>query len=190
MKHPVRGGYKYGNLAFQVGGVSDETVKYDHGFYVTRTIEWLQWKLQTRPLIREGAPQKQDRKFQTATFWQEVISGHKLQSGLDIKTYWLTVRHKVTSTSKLGKKTIKSSSNEASVPNFRGGKVHYNLKSGVMLFVDRFTAVHVTATGALPAMRYELCWQISMYQYADNVQIEVVTIHSSQEMLKTLSPYM
>jgi hypothetical protein len=28
----VPGGYKYGNLAFQVGGVSDETVKYGFGF--------------------------------------------------------------------------------------------------------------------------------------------------------------
>jgi hypothetical protein len=27
-----------------------------------------------RPVVREGAPQKQDRKFQTATFRQEVIS--------------------------------------------------------------------------------------------------------------------
>jgi hypothetical protein len=26
------GGYKYGNLALQVGGVSDETVKYGYGF--------------------------------------------------------------------------------------------------------------------------------------------------------------
>jgi hypothetical protein len=26
--HPVSGGYKYGNLALQVGGVSNETVKY------------------------------------------------------------------------------------------------------------------------------------------------------------------
>jgi hypothetical protein len=39
---------------------------------------WLAYsKFQTRPLVREGAPQKQDRKFQTATFRQEVISGHK-----------------------------------------------------------------------------------------------------------------
>jgi hypothetical protein len=29
---PVPGGYKYGDLALQVGGVSDETVKYGHGF--------------------------------------------------------------------------------------------------------------------------------------------------------------
>jgi hypothetical protein len=26
--HPVPGGYKYGNLALKVGGVSDETVKF------------------------------------------------------------------------------------------------------------------------------------------------------------------
>jgi hypothetical protein len=32
MDHPVPGGYKYGNLALQVGGVSDETVKYGYGF--------------------------------------------------------------------------------------------------------------------------------------------------------------
>jgi hypothetical protein len=30
--HPVPGGYKYGNLDLQVGGVSDETVKYGYGF--------------------------------------------------------------------------------------------------------------------------------------------------------------
>jgi hypothetical protein len=30
--HPVPGGYKYGNLALQVEGVSDETVKYGFGF--------------------------------------------------------------------------------------------------------------------------------------------------------------
>jgi hypothetical protein len=32
MSHPVPGAYKYGNLALQVGGVSDETVKYGYGF--------------------------------------------------------------------------------------------------------------------------------------------------------------
>jgi hypothetical protein len=30
--HPVPGGYKYGNLALQDGGVSDETVKYGREF--------------------------------------------------------------------------------------------------------------------------------------------------------------
>jgi hypothetical protein len=39
MDHPVPGGYKYGNLALQVGGVSDETIKYNFGFCATRIIE-------------------------------------------------------------------------------------------------------------------------------------------------------
>jgi hypothetical protein len=46
-------------------------------------------KLHTCPLIREGAPQKQDCKFQTATFRQEVISGCKSHKGAryqDIRT--------------------------------------------------------------------------------------------------------
>jgi hypothetical protein len=68
--HSGSGEYKYGNLVLQIGGVSDDTVKYGYGFWVTRTNEWLLCKLETRPLVREGAPQKQDRKFQTATFWQ------------------------------------------------------------------------------------------------------------------------
>jgi hypothetical protein len=33
---------------------------------------------QTQPLVREGAPQRQDSKFQT-----ELISGRKSHSGLD-----------------------------------------------------------------------------------------------------------
>jgi hypothetical protein len=37
--HPVPGGYKYGNLALQVGGVSDEAVKYGREFYRTSTHE-------------------------------------------------------------------------------------------------------------------------------------------------------
>jgi hypothetical protein len=49
-------------------------------------------KWQTRPLIREGAPQRQDSNFQKTTFGQKVISGHKSQSGLDTSTYWLTDR--------------------------------------------------------------------------------------------------
>jgi hypothetical protein len=44
------------------------------------------YKRQTRPLVIEGAPQKQDRNFQTE------ISGHEPQMGLDTKTYWLTDR--------------------------------------------------------------------------------------------------
>jgi hypothetical protein len=83
---------KYGNLALQVGGVSDETVKYGYGFWATRTNEWLHCNLQIRPLVREGAPQIQERKFQTATFRQEVISGRKSHKGVryqDLLTDWL-----------------------------------------------------------------------------------------------------
>jgi hypothetical protein len=47
-------------------------------------------KWQTRPLVREGSPQRQNRKFQTTTFAQTLIYGHKSQSGLDTSTYWLT----------------------------------------------------------------------------------------------------
>jgi hypothetical protein len=50
---PVPGGYKYRDLALQVGGVSYETVK------VTANCRS---KFQTRPLVREGAPQHKDRK--------------------------------------------------------------------------------------------------------------------------------
>jgi hypothetical protein len=42
-------------------------------------------KWQTRPIVRKDAPQRQDSNFQT-TFGQKVISSHKSQSGLDIKT--------------------------------------------------------------------------------------------------------
>jgi hypothetical protein len=48
-------------------------------------------KWQTLPLVREGAPQRQDSNFQKKSFGQKVISGHKSQSGLDTLTYWLTV---------------------------------------------------------------------------------------------------
>jgi hypothetical protein len=44
-------------------------------------------KRQTRPLVREGAPQRQDSKIQT-----ELISGRKSHSGFDTKTYSLTHR--------------------------------------------------------------------------------------------------
>jgi hypothetical protein len=38
------GGYKYENLALQVGGVSNETVKYGREFCGTLTQEWLLWQ--------------------------------------------------------------------------------------------------------------------------------------------------
>jgi hypothetical protein len=65
--HYVPRGYKYGNLALQIGGVSDETVKYGYGFCATRTIKLLHCKLQTRPVLREGTSQKKDRKFPTGS---------------------------------------------------------------------------------------------------------------------------
>jgi hypothetical protein len=44
-----------------------------------------------RPDLSSGrAPHRQDSNFQTTTFGQEVISGHKSESGLDTSTYWLT----------------------------------------------------------------------------------------------------
>jgi hypothetical protein len=57
------------------------TVKYGYGFCATRTVEWIHCKLQTRPLVREAALHEQDRKFQTETFRQEVISGRKSHKG-------------------------------------------------------------------------------------------------------------
>jgi hypothetical protein len=55
--HPVPGGYNYGDLALQVGGVSRiETIKYDlesHGTALATPSSYN--KLQIRPLVREGA---------------------------------------------------------------------------------------------------------------------------------------
>jgi hypothetical protein len=42
--HPVPGGYKYGDLALQVGGVSNETVKYGLEFCGPSTQESLLWQ--------------------------------------------------------------------------------------------------------------------------------------------------
>jgi hypothetical protein len=49
-------------------------------------------KWQTQPLVREGAPHRQDSNFQKTTFGQKVISGRKSQSGLNTLTYWLADR--------------------------------------------------------------------------------------------------
>jgi hypothetical protein len=38
-EQPCSWGYRYGNLALQVGGVSGETINYDYGFCVTRSVE-------------------------------------------------------------------------------------------------------------------------------------------------------
>jgi hypothetical protein len=51
------------------------------------------YKTQTRPLVREGAPQKQDCNCRTVK-----MSGHEPHMGLDIKCDWLTVSRNVTLT--------------------------------------------------------------------------------------------
>jgi hypothetical protein len=57
MGHPVNGGYKYGDLALQVGGVSRiGGIKYgieSRGTAQARTSS--NSKLQNRPVVREGA---------------------------------------------------------------------------------------------------------------------------------------
>jgi hypothetical protein len=54
--------FLYRDLALQVGGVTDETLKYGYGSCATRTNEWLHCKLQSRPLVREGTPNDEDWK--------------------------------------------------------------------------------------------------------------------------------
>jgi hypothetical protein len=48
-------------------------------------------KLQTRPLVREGALHRQIRRCQRV-----IKSGHDPQMGLDTKTDWLTVGRNTT----------------------------------------------------------------------------------------------
>jgi hypothetical protein len=59
--HHIPGGYKYGDLALQVGGVSDKTV-IGYGSYASLTSERLHCKLQTHPLVREGALHEERKK--------------------------------------------------------------------------------------------------------------------------------
>jgi hypothetical protein len=49
-------------------------------------------KWQTRPIVREGALQRQDSNFQKTTFEQKVISGHKSQNWINTSAYWPTDR--------------------------------------------------------------------------------------------------
>jgi hypothetical protein len=44
------------------------------------------YKGQTRPLVRESAPQRQDNKFQKQTLGKEANLAKRPQSGLDTKT--------------------------------------------------------------------------------------------------------
>jgi hypothetical protein len=56
---------------------------------MTKTDTW-----QTRPLVREGAPKRQNSNFEE----REKIWLNVPRFGLDTKTYWLTVSHNVTLT--------------------------------------------------------------------------------------------
>jgi hypothetical protein len=57
----------------------------------------------------------------------------------------------------------------------------------VLTFVDRFTALRFTATGAPTA--YTNFDDESICLFADNVRNELVTVHRTQEMLKILPIY-
>jgi hypothetical protein len=50
-----------GDLALQVGRISDETVIHGYGSYTTLTSAWLHYKLQTHHIVREGALQEKER---------------------------------------------------------------------------------------------------------------------------------
>jgi hypothetical protein len=57
----------------------------------------LRHKWQTRPLVREGAPQRQESNFLTEGFKSEIISGHKPRMASAPRYIdWLTVRSNVT----------------------------------------------------------------------------------------------
>jgi hypothetical protein len=87
--HPVPGGYKYGNLALQVGDVSDETVKYGYRFGATRTTEWLHWKLQTCPLVRDTRyTDTRQQNSDRINIWSQVPRWARCQ---DILTGWPSV---------------------------------------------------------------------------------------------------
>jgi hypothetical protein len=54
-----------GTWPSRLRGVSDETVIHGHGSCATITSGWLQCKLQTHPLVREGALHEEERNCQT-----------------------------------------------------------------------------------------------------------------------------
>jgi hypothetical protein len=95
--HPCPGGVKYLHRDPATRrSLKYETVKYGCESQGTRTRERLRcsiYRRQTRPLVREGAPQKQDHTCHTViNIWSWA------QMGLDTKTYWLTVNRNVTLT--------------------------------------------------------------------------------------------
>jgi hypothetical protein len=80
-----------------MGSLKSQTVKYGREYQGTRTWERLRWedpaaykKRQTRPLVREGAPQKQDRNCQIVidNIWSWVPDGARHQ---DLVTDWPSI---------------------------------------------------------------------------------------------------
>jgi hypothetical protein len=60
--------------------------------YTQTSEQTVTYKGQTRPLVREGVPQRQDNKFQTQTLEKEAISGQtstKWARNQDVLTDWL-----------------------------------------------------------------------------------------------------
>jgi hypothetical protein len=88
VRHPVPGGYKYGDLALQVGGVSDETVKYGLEFCGTvlaRTSS--NSKLHTRPLVREGAKlSKHFKEIEKSVVGPRWVSDNKTDLPTDCRS--------------------------------------------------------------------------------------------------------
>jgi hypothetical protein len=105
MGHPVPGRYKYGDLALQVGGVSDETVKYGREFCGTLIQEWLLWQglvaivqVNCRPVLSsERVPhiKKPAIVRQKTKIWSWAPDGSPAPG----RTGRLTVGRKLTSTS-------------------------------------------------------------------------------------------
>jgi hypothetical protein len=60
--------------------VSDETVMYGYKSPATLTTDRLQYKLQTRPLVREGAPKRRAKQF-SGRRKKKVKSGNGPQRG-------------------------------------------------------------------------------------------------------------
>jgi hypothetical protein len=74
--------------------VSDE-IGYGYESSATLTTDRLHYKLQTRPLVREGAPRRRAKEF-SGKRREEVKSGHGPQKGFPTPRYtdWLIVGRK------------------------------------------------------------------------------------------------
>jgi hypothetical protein len=66
--------------------VSDETVMYGYESSATLTTDRFHYKLQTRPLVREGAPRRRATQF-SGKRKEKVKSGHGPQRGCPTPRY-------------------------------------------------------------------------------------------------------